>query len=189
MVQPGGRISFLEYLAHEAQADHKSEWYDGAIVAMAGGTISHARLSATVTGLLHAQLRGKRCTPYSSDLMLRVLATGLATYPDVTVICGPPEVDPESAHVVTNPTVLVEVLSDSTEAYDRGEKFVAHYQKIPSLRQYVLVSQREARIEVFHRNDDGSWTLHVHRRGDTAALTSIGCSLAVDEVFDEADVG
>lgn len=176
-------ISFAEYLRLEEQADHRSEWFDGQVFAMAGGSIEHARLAATVTGLLHAQLRGKPCLPYSSDLRVRVLATGLATYPDVTVICGPPEVDPASPQTATNPTVIVEVLSDGTEAYDRGEKFVAHYQKIPSLRDYVLVSQREARIEVFRRNDDLSWTLHVYRSGDTALLASVDCTLAVDDVF------
>jgi hypothetical protein len=99
----------------------------------------HAALQLAVPNLLFPQLRAGRCRAYGSDLRIRVLATGLATYPDVTILCGPREVDPEDANSVTNPTLLVEVLRPSTEDYDRGEKF-AHYPRIPSLRQYVLVA-------------------------------------------------
>jgi Uma2 family endonuclease len=117
--------------------------------------------------------------------MIRVLATNLATYPDLSVVCGRIERDPEDANVVINPIVLIEVLSDSTEAYDRGEKF-AHYRRIPSLREYVLVSQHQPRIEVFRRNDDGSWTLYEAATSERAKLASIGCELSVDEVYANA---
>ena len=119
--------------------------------------------------MLFAQLREGRCRAYGSDLRVRVSATGLATYPDVTVVCGPREVDPEDPNSVINPTLLVEVLSPSTEAYDRDEKF-AHYKRIPSLRQYVLVSHDERRVEVWTRDAAGAWGSVVSAAGETAEL-------------------
>jgi Uma2 family endonuclease len=119
---------------------------------------------------------------FTSDARLRVLSTGLATYPDVTVVCGPIERDPENDETFTNPIVLVEVLSKSTAGYDREEKF-AHYRRIPSLREYVLVSQREHRIEHLSRNEDGSWTLRDTTRPSALRLASIGCELSFDDVY------
>ncbi|APR82436.1 Hypothetical protein A7982_07785 [Minicystis rosea] len=182
MNEPAHKLTFAEYLALERAGDTKHELVNGEIFAMAGGTPEHARLTMRVGAALLTQLSGRPCEAYSSDLLIRVLATGLATYPDVSVVCGRLETDPEDANVVTNPIVLVEVLSDSTEAYDRGEKF-AHYRRIPSLREYVLVSQHEPRIEVFRRNDDRSWTLYEAHAGERAKLASIGCELAVDEIY------
>lgn len=183
MNEPARKLTytFAEYLALERAGNVKHELVDGEIFAMVGGTPEHARLSARVGGAISMQLRGP-CEAYSCDLLIRVLATGLATYADSSVVCGHLERDPEDADVVTNPTVLVEVLSDSTEAYDRGEKF-AHYRRIPSLREYVLVSQHVPRIEVFRRNDDGSWTLYEAGLGESAKLASIGCELPVDEIY------
>ena len=110
-------------------------------------------------------------------------ATRMSTYPDVSVVCGRLERDPDSATAVTNPTVLVEVLSDSTEAYDRGEKF-AHYRRIPSLREYVLVAQDPPLIEVFRKNEAGQWVLVAEAGpGQQAVLESIGCALGVDEAY------
>ena len=122
---------------------------------MAGGTPEHSRLSVNVQGELRNALRGRRCTVFNSDVRVRVLATGLGTYPDATVVCGRLEVDPEDKNTVTNPIVIVEVLSDSTETYDRDDKR-AHYRQLPTLRDYLLVSQHERRIEHYHRNDDGT---------------------------------
>ena len=135
---------------------------------------------------LLAQLRGRPREAFSSDLRIRVLATGLATYPDVSVVCGRMERDPEDANTLVNPVVLVEVLSDGTEAYDRGEKF-AHYRRIPSLEEYLLVSQTEPRLELFRRNPDGrTWTLHVAEAGETLDLASVGCLLDVGEIYASA---
>jgi len=150
---------------------------------MAGGTPDHARLAAAVTAQFVVQLRGRPCSAFSSDLKIKVPATGLTTYPDVSVVCGKVETTKESPNVVTNPTLLVEVLSDSTEAYDRGEKF-AHYRRLSSLREYVLVSQHKPQIEVFRRNEGGRWELAEEAgAGERVALTSVGCVLVVDEVY------
>src|SRR3954454_3124163 len=148
---PRHRYTFEEYLELEQVSQVRHEFYAGEIYAMAGGTPEHAALAAAVTVMLGRQLAGGPCRVYSSDLRIRVLATGLATYPDVTVVCDKLETDPESSHTATNPTVIFEVLSPTTEKYDREDKY-AHYRRIPSLQAYVLVSQDERRIEVFTRN-------------------------------------
>jgi Uma2 family endonuclease len=166
----------------------KHEYLDGQIYTMAGGSPDHAALQLAVPNLLFPQLRPGRCRAHGSDLRVRVLSTGLATYPDVTIICGPRELDPEDKNSVTNPTLLVEVLSTSTEDYDRGEKF-AHYKRIPTLRQYVLVSQNGPRVEVWTRDDEGSWTSVVSTDGDVANLDSIGARLDVRELYEVAAQG
>jgi len=136
-------------------------------------------------GTPFGQLQGTSCRVYDSDLRVRVLATGLATYPDVTVACGALRTDPDDRNTVVNPIVLVEVLSPPTQAYDRGEKF-EHYRQIESLREYVLVGFAEPAIEVCRRSADGSWEHDVARAGETVALEAIGCGLAVDAVYDAA---
>ncbi len=153
-----------EYLVAEAAGDVKHEFLRRAVHAMAGGTPEHAALSAAVIGELRSLLRGKPCQVFTSDLRVRVEATDLTTYPDVSIVCGVLERSELDANAVTNPVALVEVLSDSSEAYDRGEKF-AHYRRIPSLREYLVVSQRETRLELFRREDDGSWRLFVAGAG------------------------
>jgi Uma2 family endonuclease len=183
---PTPYVTYAEFVVLEEKSQTKHEWLDGVVYDMSGGTLTHARLIASVTSKLDAQLEEHRCTVFSGELSVRVLATGLATYPDATVICGTPEIDPENRNAVTNPKVIVEVLSDSTEDYDRGEKF-AHYQRIPSLAEYVLVSQHEPRIEVFRRNASGKWDLaDVALAGQTAKLVSIECTLPVDKVYGAA---
>ncbi len=152
---------------------------------MAGGTPEHTALAAAVVGILFGQLRGGRCRAHDADLRVRVLATGLATYPDVTVVCGPRERDPHDENAVTNPMVIVEVLSRSTEEYDRGDKF-EHYKQVPSLRQYVLVAQSERAIEVWTR-DGSEWTRAVCREGDAANLESIEARIDGRELYEAAD--
>src|SRR5260370_27887624 len=127
---------------------------------MAGGTQGHAALGAAVVGQLYAQLRGGRCRVHNADLRVRVVATGLLTYEEVMVVGGPGERDADDVHAVTNPTLVVEVLSRSTEEYDRGDKF-EHYKRSPSLREYVLVSHRDARVEVWTRGPDDTWSATV----------------------------
>jgi Uma2 family endonuclease len=149
---------------------------------MAGGTLEHGRLAARLTFVLTAGLGKSPCEAFSSDAKVRVDETDLSTYPDVSVICGHIErssMDPEAA---TNPVVLVEVLSDSSEAYDRGEKF-AHYRRLPSLQEYVLVSQTTPHIEVFRRTGSGSWEFREATAGGRLKLESIGVELIVDEVY------
>ncbi|MGQ0505269.1 MAG: Uma2 family endonuclease [Myxococcaceae bacterium] len=180
------RYTWRQYLSFERSTDAKHEFFDGEIFAMAGGTPEHAALAAAVIAQLSAGLEGKPCRSYTSDLRIRVLATGLATYPDVSVVCGQPEYDPDADDTVVNPVVLVEVLSDSTEDYDRGEKF-ENYQRIASLQEYVLVSQREPLVEVFRR-DGESWQRTEARRGKLL-LHFVGATLDVDRLYAGIDLG
>lgn len=174
--------TFADYIALEEASNVKHEFLDGEIFAMAGGTPMHAELTMTIGSLLWQQLRGGPCRVFSSDLRVRVLATGLAAYPDVTVACGALELDPENRHTVANPRVVVEVLSDSTERWDRGLK-LEHYQKIPALAAVVLVAQREQRIEVWSRAGNGTWSARTSGPGETAEIPAIDCTLVVDDVY------
>jgi Uma2 family endonuclease len=171
----------LRYPALEAASNVKHEYLDGQIYAMAEGSPDHAALQAATPSLLFPHLRGGRCRAHGSDLRIRVLATGLATYPDLTIVRGPRELDPEDKSSVTNPTLLVEVLSPSTERHDREEKF-AHYERIPSLRR-LLVSQGERRVEVWTRDEREGWTSVVSTSGDVAELESVGARLDVGELY------
>jgi len=179
------RYQWSEYLALEDSSNVKHEFLDGQIYAMAGGTPEHAALAAATIGILFGQLRSGRCRVHDSDLRIRVLQTGLATYPDATVVCGPLERDPADDNAVTNPTLLVEVLSRSTEEYDRGDKF-EHYKRIPSLRQYVLVSHREREIEVWTRGTAGEWDSVTAREGDQVPLAPIDARIDVRELYEAA---
>ena len=137
VTRPAGRLAaytYEEYRRFEDTNPARHEYVDGQILAMAGGTPAHARLQAAVLFALERRLEGRPCQPFPSDLRVKVVATGVATYPDVTVVCGSVETDAEDPRAVTNPTVIVEVLSDSTEAYDRGDKF-EHYRQIPTFRR------------------------------------------------------
>ena len=179
------RYTWDEYMALEQASPVKHEYFDGEIFAMARGTPEHSQLSVRVTAELSAQLRGTPCVPYNSDLRVRVLATGLTTYPDASVVCGPLEYDPEdrNKHTVTNAAVVIEVLSPSTEEYDRGDKFTS-FRRMPSLRHYVLVSYREPLIEVFSRTSADEWTRLEARTGASVGLPAIGCTLRVDAIFE-----
>jgi Uma2 family endonuclease len=177
---PRHRYTFAEYLELEEIARVRHEYYQGEIYAMAGGTPEHAAMAATITSILGRQLASP-CRVYSSDLRVRVVATGLATYPDVTVICGPSERDPESATHVTNPTLIVEVLSDSTADYDRTEK-LQHYQAIASLQGVLLVDHRSQRVDFWQREDAG-WRARRFGPGEAVPITAIQCSLPVDEIY------
>ncbi|MCC6847193.1 MAG: Uma2 family endonuclease [Deltaproteobacteria bacterium] len=174
--------TFADYLRLEKDSNVKHEFLDGEIYAMTGGTPKHAELAVVISSLLHTQLRGRGYHVFSSDLRVRVPATGLAAYPDVTVVYGELAFDPEDDDTVTNPRVVVEVLSPSTEKFDRGLKS-HHYQQIPTLEAVVLVAQREPQIEVCSRRDDGAWTIRASGPGEIATLDSIGCTLPVDEVY------
>jgi Uma2 family endonuclease len=179
------RYTFADYLALEECSNVKHEYFGGEIYAMAGGTPEHAALAAACSATLLDQLRGGPCRVYSSDLRVRVLSTGLAAYPDVTVVCGPSERDPESSSTVTNPRLIVEVLSDATRDYDCGEK-LENYQRIPSLEMVLLVDHEERRVELHARASDGSWTRSTATRGQRLALEPLGCELDVDSLYDVA---
>lgn len=181
------RYTFAEYLQiEELSADVKHEYVDGEVFAMAGGSIEHAALASALNALLFTHLRGGPCRPYTSDLRLRIRAAGVATYADVSVVCEPVQRDPESETHVTNPRVVVEVLSPSTERYDREQKRL-YYQQIPALMEYVLVSQDGRRVEVWYRDGDG-WRRESYGAGQRAPLPSIDWELPVDELYEAAGV-
>jgi Uma2 family endonuclease len=179
---PRHRYTFGEYLALEEAANVKHEYFNGEIYAMAGGTPEHAALAVAVSSSLFAQLRGGPCRVFSSDLRIRVTASGLCTYPDVTVVCGPLEHDPESAVTVVNPKLIVEVTSDSTASYDRGEK-LEHYQQIASLETVIVLSHRDTRVGVWQRTADGSWTSREFGPGDRIDIVKPTCQLDVNEIY------
>ncbi len=151
---------------------------------MSGGTPEHAAIAINVATLLHNGLRGRSCRTYGSDLRVRVQATGLGTYPGLTVICDRVELDPEDPkkQTVLNPRVLVEVLSPSTEDYDRGEK-LGHYKTIPSVREVVLVAHDRREVEIVRREPDDTWSREIVRDGEVARLASIDCELPVVEIY------
>lgn len=156
--QSAARLTPQEYLAIERAAAFKSEFHDGQMYAMATGPARHSLIATNVTAEFGNKLRSKNCVPYNADLRIQVEPTGLFTYPDLSVICGPIQFG-AGDDTVTNPTLLVEVLSPSTEAYDRGQKFI-QYRQIPSLQEYLLVSQSEPLLELYSRQPgDGLWTL------------------------------
>lgn len=185
MAVPGTirKLSEAEYLALERAAEFKSEFYEGKMFARAGGTPMHSLIAANIIGELGAKLKGGPCKAFTSDLRLKIEATGLFTYPDVTVICGPFQFAPDADDTVMNPAVIFEVLSDSTEGYDRGEKF-RHYRQMPSLQEYVLVGQRVPRVEQFLRRPEGEWALRTAEGKDgKLALPSLKITLELNEIF------
>lgn len=147
-----------------------------------GRTPEHSALAAAVIGEIRGALRGRPCRVYSSDLRIRIPETDLTTYPDVSVVCGKLETDAQDPDAVLNPTVLVEVLSASTEAYDRGTKW-ARYRRISSLREYVLIAQDEPRIELYRLNDSGRWELFEARSGERMTIAALGISIEVDAIY------
>ncbi len=180
-------IDYDAYLALERSTDQRHEWLDGVAYAMAGGSLAHAALTIAMGAELRSLAPPRGCRVFSSDAKLRVPATGLSTYPDLSVVCGPIVVDSLDANAMTNPVVLVEVLSDGTESYDRGEKF-AHYRRIPSLRDYVMVSQHQALIEVYSRGADGLWTLREAGPGESVSLAAFAALMDVDRVYDGVEL-
>lgn len=179
------RVGYDEFLALEARSEGRHEFVAGVVVAMAGGTIEHGRLIARLVGLLGKSLDGRPCVALSSDVRVRIRAADRASYPDVLVVCGEIERDDADAQAVVNPTVIIEVTSDSTESLDRHEK-LADYRRLPSLREYVLVSQRERRVEVYRRTGPRRWSLDDHVASEHVTLASIDATFAVDDVYTDA---
>ena len=183
MSEPAHRkATYEEYLAVERERGVKHEWIDGEVYAMAGGSPQHAALASRVNAAIARVLGSGPCVAFSSDLKLFIEARNRITYADVAVVCGPLARAPHDRDAVTNPVVLVEVLSDNTEAEDRGGKF-ADYGTLASLREYVLVDQHEPGIEVFHRNQEGNWMLVRHGARDSVRLTSVGAEFTVQEIY------
>lgn len=181
--QPKIYVMPQEYLTIERQAKYKSEYSDGQIFAMSGASKQHNLIVANVLGELHAQLKKRPCTVYPSDMRLKVSPTGLYTYPDVSVVCGEAEFDDDHQDTLLNPTLIVEVLSKSTEAYDRGEKF-EQYRKLASLAEYILIAQDKYHVEHYVRQANHQWLLsEANRLQETIQLPSIGCELALVDIY------
>ncbi|HWU89962.1 MAG TPA: Uma2 family endonuclease [Kofleriaceae bacterium] len=176
--------TYREYLALEEESAVRHEYLDGEIYAMAGGTPDHASLAAAVSGVLRPALP-PGCRTFSADLRIRITATGLSTYPDVSVVCGRTQRADDDPLAVTNPVLLVEVTSPSTEDYDRGEK-LRHYKLIPSVREIMIVSHRGPRITVHRRIDGDQWSMHELGRGEIVELISIAGQVRVDDVYRDA---
>ena len=177
------RSTEAEYLATERAAEFKSEFFDGEIFAKAGGTPQHSLIATNLGAEFRNRLKASSCVPYNADLRIKVEATGLYTYPDLSVICDALRFAQGTDDTVVNPSLLVEVMSPSTEAYDRGKKF-EHYRQIPTLKEYLLVSQREPRIEQFIRQPGDHWLL-VEAAGleRSLELPSLRISISLAEVF------
>lgn len=184
---PQPRLSVEKYLEMERTSEVRHEYYDGEVFAMVGASLNHNRILTNLVVLLHPQLRKRRCEICVNDMRVHVPATGLYTYPDLVVICGKPELADERGETLLNPTVIFEVLSESTEAYDRGQKF-EHYRSLGSLAEYLLVAQDQAKIEHFVRRKDG-WLLTEAKGLDSVVvLPSIDCELSVAEVYEPVEV-
>ncbi|MBI4955024.1 MAG: Uma2 family endonuclease [Myxococcales bacterium] len=184
MGQPALRtgVSPEEYLAFERASADKHELSHGEIFAMSGGTRAHAMLAAGLLRELGVALLERPCEIYTSDMRVKIASSGSYLYPDVSVACGEPRVEDEHGDTLVNPSLIVEVLSESSEAYDRGEKF-AQYRSVPSVSDYVLVSQTVARIEHYRRQPDGTWLLTILGPGSELVLAPLDVKVAVDRVY------
>ena len=180
---PVRRSTPSEYLAIERAADHRSEFFRGEMFAMAGASYAHNLIVSNLVRELGNRTKGGPCQTLSSDMRLLVEETGLYTYPDALVICDPPEFVDDRRDTLVNPTIVLEVLSKSTEVYDRGKKS-SHYRQLASLREYMLVSQDEARIEHYARQPDGHWLLTDAVGLDSSlSLPTLSCEIPLAEIY------
>jgi Uma2 family endonuclease len=172
-----------EYLAIDRQAEFRSEYFAGEMFALAGASRRHNRIVTNLVVALDLQLRGRPCNVYSSDMRVKVKSTGLFTYPDVVITCEEERFADGDNDVLLNPLIIIEVLSDSTEAYDRGKKF-ENYQSIESLKEYLLVSQNSQRVEQFVRHNNKNWIYsEVHEFGENIEIKSIECELKLEDIY------
>lgn len=180
---PTARMTSEQYLMQERVAEYRSEFYRGETFAMADASRSHNLICTNLVRRLAEQCDNRDCEVYQGDMRVKISATGLYVYPDVVVACEQPQFEDGELDTLLNPRVLVEVLSKTTESYDRGTKW-RHYQSLPSLREYVLVSQSSALVELYRRASDEGW-LYVayHDPSQPIVLDSIDCQLQLDQIF------
>jgi Uma2 family endonuclease len=181
------RFTEAEYLALEAASDRKHEFVDGAILLMAGASPAHNVLATNVATELAVLLRDRDCVVMNSDQRVHVPATGMYTYPDVTVGCGERRYESDNPPSLNNPIVLAEVTSDSTEDHDRGTKWL-HYQAIPSLTDYLIVSHRSRRIDHYRRLDTGQWLQTTATADGSALELALGCTVQLGDVYRKVDL-
>ena len=173
-----------EYLARERLAVERSEYYRGQVYAMSGASRPHNLVSGNLFTEINSQLKGRPCEVYSADMRVRVSATGLYTYPDIVAVCGEPRFVDDEFDTLVNPQVIIEVLSQSTEAYDRGDKF-AQFQQIVSLQEYILVAQSKIRVERYSRHGQ-QWLLTTWDSVDgVLELESVGCRVRLSDIYDK----
>ncbi|HLI83847.1 MAG TPA: Uma2 family endonuclease [Bryobacteraceae bacterium] len=183
--QPKSFITPEQYLEIERQAEYKSEYLNGEMFAMFGASSPHNIICSNILRELGNQLRKRPCIAYPSDQRVLVPATGLYTYPDVTAVCGEPKFTDDRLDTLLNPSLIIEVLSPSTEAYDRGRKF-AHYKKIESLEEYLLVASKEMYADLFRRMPEGLWVAaSAEKPEDVLELPSIGCRLVLADIYEK----
>jgi Uma2 family endonuclease len=169
-----------EYFAWEEQQLERHEYINGEVYAMSGGTVNHGRIAIKITSMLDSHLEDSGCTTGNSDVRINILETTDYSYPDASVTCD--ERDKTTTQYITYPCLIVEVLSDSTEAYDRGEKFY-RYRRNPVLQDYLLVSVKSISIDLYRKNDAGEWVIINYRAGDLVELKSINLSFPIERVY------
>jgi Uma2 family endonuclease len=185
--QANRAITVEEYLAFEEGSDTRHEYYDGQIVALAGGNETHALLCSTITALLYNQLRQRPCTVYTSDLKVKAEQSQKYMYPDLSIVCGKPVFESSSRRVLLNPIIIIEVLSESTESFDRGKKF-QYYQSIASVQEYVLVAQDARHIDHYRRQSDHLWLLSsLGVEHEQVHLPSINCTLSIEQIYEKVE--
>ncbi|MDP2315593.1 MAG: Uma2 family endonuclease [Pseudomonadota bacterium] len=186
---PDPRMTEGEYLAYDLTHEGRHEYYPpGALVSMSGASEAHVLISVNLAVALVTRLRGGPCRVYNGDMRVRVEATGAYVYPDVSIACDPPRFTESKPPSLLNPSIVIEVLSDTTEAHDRGAK-AAHYRHLGGLSAYVFVATRERRIEVYARQEDGSWRLTEAEGEGTVAIPPHGLALSLSEVYEGVEVG
>jgi Uma2 family endonuclease len=177
-----------QYLEIERQAERKSEYYAGEMFAMAGATATHNIIVSNILGRVHSQLESRKCWAFGSDMRVRATSTGLYTYPDISAVCGTAVFSDQHQDTLLNPDLIVEVLSPSTESYDRGRKF-ENYRTIASLSQYVLVASDRIRVDVYTREPNGSWMLRsFDSPGDLVELSSLDVRLTIEQIYQKTEI-
>ena len=177
------RYTFEEYLALEEKADYRSEFFNGEIFAMSGGSSSHSRIIFNTNREIGNAIYDSECSGFEGNLKVRIEESNVSVYPDLMVVCGPEKYYQDNPNLITNPTVIVEVLSESTALYDRTGKF-RHYKRLPSFKEYVLIEQKEPRIDVYHKNKKGEWVWDEYEGIDAIIeLKSIAISLSAKRVY------
>jgi Uma2 family endonuclease len=189
MLQPKQVYTAQEYFAMEGTAEYKSEYFYGEIFAMSGATFNHNRIVVNLTNVLFNALKETSCEVFVSDLRVQVRKEAHYTYPDVMVVCGGLELVKGRKDTITNPKVIIEVLSDSTRDYDRGRKFAA-YREIESLQEYILVEQDSVRIEAFSKEEDGTWRLREYfNMADLLVLPTLQLKIPAAEIYGRVSLG
>ncbi|WP_254563047.1 Uma2 family endonuclease [Dyadobacter diqingensis] len=186
--QPQKYYSAGEYLELEREAEYKSEYYKGEIFAMAGAGHNHNRIVENLSGECYIAFKGKSCRTYSSDQRIHIPENSLYTYPDLIIVCDKNQYLDDKKDTILNPSVIIEVLSESTEAYDRGQKF-HFYRSIPSLSEYVLINSRSLAAEVFRKNEEGFWVLasEAYQLHDTLELATVGLTLSMADIYAQTE--